>query len=30
MLTLLADQPDCLWDDALPVEVRELPGIWRR
>jgi transposase, IS5 family len=26
MLTLLADQPDCLWDDALPVEVRELPG----
>src|SRR5438045_9646811 len=25
MLTLLADQPDCLWDDALPVEVRELP-----
>src|SRR5207302_3658645 len=25
MLTLLADQPECLWDDALPVEVRELP-----
>ena len=21
MLTLLADQPECLWDDALPVEV---------
>src|SRR5438270_622099 len=26
MLTLLADQPECLWDEALPVEVRELPG----
>ena len=26
MLTLLAEQPDCLWDDALPVEVKELPG----
>jgi transposase, IS5 family len=25
MLTLLAEQPDCLWDDALPVEVKELP-----
>jgi transposase, IS5 family len=25
MLTLLAEQPECLWDDALPVEVRELP-----
>ena len=25
MLTLLADQPECLWDDVLPVEVRELP-----
>src|SRR5579862_3920721 len=25
MLTLLAGQPDCLWDDALPVEVKELP-----
>jgi IS5 family transposase len=25
MLTLLADQPECLWDDALPVEVKELP-----
>ena len=25
MLTLLADQPECLWDDALPLEVRELP-----
>jgi len=25
MLTLLAEQPDCLWDEALPVEVRELP-----
>jgi IS5 family transposase len=26
MLTLLADQPECLWDDVLPVEVRELPA----
>src|SRR3989442_14208516 len=26
MLTLLADQPECLWDDVLPVEVKELPG----
>ena len=25
MLTLLADQPECLWDDLLPVEVKELP-----
>ena len=25
MLTLLAEQPDCLWDEALPVEVKELP-----
>ena len=25
MLTLLADQPECLWDDAFPVEVKELP-----
>jgi IS5 family transposase len=25
VLTLLAGQPDCLWDDALPVEVKELP-----
>lgn len=25
MLTLLAGQPGCLWDDALPLEVRELP-----
>ena len=22
MLTLLADQPECLWDDSLPVEVK--------
>ncbi len=21
----LAGQSDCLWDDALPVEVKELP-----
>ena len=25
MLTLLADQPECLWDDVVPVEVKELP-----
>jgi IS5 family transposase len=25
MLTLLAPQPDCLWDEALPVEVKDLP-----
>src|SRR5437588_12877806 len=25
VLTLLADQPECLWDDVLPVEVKELP-----
>ena len=25
MLTLLAGQPECLWDDSLPVEVKELP-----
>lgn len=25
MLTLLAEQPECLWDEALPIEVRELP-----
>ena len=26
MLTLLAGQAECLWDEALPVEVKELPG----
>src|SRR5579883_2715443 len=26
MLTLLADQPECLWDEALPTEVKELPA----
>jgi transposase, IS5 family len=26
MLTLLADRSECLWDDALPVEVKELPA----
>jgi transposase, IS5 family len=26
MLTLWAGQAESLWDDALPVEVRELPG----
>jgi IS5 family transposase len=25
VLTLVAGQPECLWDDALPVEVKELP-----
>ena len=25
MLTLLAERQECLWDEALPVEVRELP-----
>ncbi len=25
MLTLLAPQLDCLWDESLPVEVKELP-----
>jgi IS5 family transposase len=25
MLTLLADQPECLWDEVLPIEVKELP-----
>jgi IS5 family transposase len=25
MLTLLAPQPDCLWDESLPLEVKELP-----
>jgi transposase, IS5 family len=26
MLTLLAPQPESLWDESLPVEVKELPG----
>jgi transposase, IS5 family len=26
VLTLLAGQPESLWDEALPVEVRELPA----
>lgn len=26
MLTVLAPQPESLWDEALPVEVRELPA----
>ena len=25
MLTLWAGQPECLWDEALPTEVKELP-----
>ena len=25
MLTLLAEQPECLWDESLPIEVKELP-----
>src|ERR1035441_4307883 len=26
MLTLVAEQPECLWDEALPVEVKALPA----
>jgi transposase, IS5 family len=26
MLTLLAGRPECLWEDALPVEVKQLPA----
>jgi transposase, IS5 family len=26
VLTLWAGQPECLWDESLPIEVRELPG----
>lgn len=26
MLTLVADQQECLWDDVLPIEVIELLG----
>ena len=26
MLTLWAGQPECLWDETLPIEVRELPA----
>jgi acyl-ACP thioesterase len=25
VLTLLAEEQECLWDEALPIEVRELP-----
>ncbi len=25
MLTLWAEQPECLWDETLPIEVKELP-----
>ena len=25
MLTLVAEQPECLWDDVLPGEVKDLP-----
>jgi IS5 family transposase len=25
VLTLWAEQPECLWDQALPIEVKELP-----
>jgi IS5 family transposase len=25
MLMLLAEQPECLWDEALPLEVKQLP-----
>ena len=27
MLTLLVGQPESLWDEALPVEVRQLPFV---
>jgi len=26
VLTLLAEQAECLWDEALPIEVKELPA----
>ncbi len=26
MLTLWAEQPECLWDETLPIEVKELPA----
>ena len=26
MLTLVSGQVECLWDEVLPIEVRELPG----
>jgi len=26
LLTLWAGQPECLWDEALPIEVKELPA----
>jgi IS5 family transposase len=26
VLTLVAEQPECLWDESLPVEVKELPA----
>src|SRR5450755_3383660 len=26
VLTLWAGQPECLWDEALPIEVKELPA----
>ena len=26
MLTLWSDRTECLWEEALPVEVRELPN----
>jgi hypothetical protein len=25
VLTLFSDQVECLWDESLPIEVRELP-----
>jgi hypothetical protein len=25
VLTLLAERQECLWDEALPIEVKELP-----
>jgi len=25
VLTLVAEQAECLWDESLPIEVKELP-----
>ena len=25
MLTLWSDRAECLWDESLPIEVKELP-----
>jgi IS5 family transposase len=26
VVAVVAEQQECLWDEALPIEVRELPG----